>query len=187
MLQPSHQHRAWIGLIQASQPACYANCCSVSARCNLCPQAAAFACKGDTTPGCRLTNTSLQSSREKNISQRKNEHLFPFHPTLYTQSAVTGAILFCLCHSKVKIKHCQARTAAPCSHCDCKQSRFTAAREACNSSGGAGLPQGRWQVKPWPGSQGTVWHGQWATKVDLLLHNTPRGVSPSDPRQREQE
>lgn len=31
------------------------------------------------------------------------------------------------------------------------------------------------------GLTGTVWHSQHATKVDLFLHSTPGGVSPSGP------
>lgn len=31
------------------------------------------------------------------------------------------------------------------------------------------------------GLTGMVWHSQHAAKVDLFLHNTPRGVSHSDP------
>lgn len=76
VLQPSCQHRAWTGRIQAPQPACYAKSCSVSAHCNLCPWAVAFPCKVETTLGCGLTNTSLQSSAEKILASAKMSSYF---------------------------------------------------------------------------------------------------------------
>lgn len=37
------------------------------------------------------------------------------------------------------------------------------------------------------GLTGTVWHSQHTAKVDLFLHNTPGGVSPSDPSNKNRE
>lgn len=137
-----------------SQPAYYTELSRV-AHYNLCPRAVAIARNVETTLGCGLTNTILASAKMSSYfllvllcaGDQLSWELFLFH----------------LYRCKVKIKRCHARTAAPCSHCDRKQSRLHLCSRSLQQQWRCWTCPGKMaglKVKPCPGSQGTVWHGQ---------------------------